>query len=104
MVTIATLAQKGAAFEGTLTTRSVSAPISIVPSECKTKDTARDFRIIARRNGFEVGAARIRASRTPGEAYISVTLSAPEFGTIHGNIAPDPASDDPQRRSSSGIR
>lgn len=95
---IATLTQKGEAFEGTLTTLSGSAPISIVPNERKTKDTAPDFRIIAGRNGFEVGAAWICTSRTTGEEFISVTLSAPEFGTIYGNIAPSPGSDDPAEK------
>ena len=98
MATTATLTQKGEALEGTLTTLSVSAPISITPNERRTKDNAPDFRIIPRRNGFEVGAAWIRTSRTTGEECILVTLSAPEFGTIYGNIAPAPGSDNPSKK------
>ena len=92
-----TLTQKGEAFESTLTGLSVRAPIRIIPNERKAKKTAPDFRIIARRNGFEVGAAWIRTARTTGEECISVTLSAPEIGTIYGNIAPASGSDDPAK-------
>lgn len=96
--TIATLTQKGEGFEGTLTTLSVSAPIALVPNERKASERAPDYRIVARKNGFEVGAGWVRTSKTSGEEYISVTLSAPEFGTIYGNVAPAPGSDDPGKR------
>ena len=43
-------------FEGTLTTLLVTAPIAIVPNGRKVKDNEPDFRVIARKNGYEVGA------------------------------------------------
>ena len=95
--TIATLTQKGENLEGTLHTLSVSAPIALVPNARKTKDNEPDFRVIGRRNGFEVGAGWRRISKTTGEEYISVSLSAPEFGTIYGNVAPAPG-DDPAKK------
>ena len=98
MATIATLTQKqDGNLEGTLTTLTITAPIALVPNARKSKDTAPDYRIVSRKNGFELGAGWIRTSKTTGDEYISVTLSAPEFGTIYGNVAPAPG-DDPTRK------
>ena len=98
MATIATLTQKqDGNLEGTLTTLTITAPIALVPNARKSKDTAPDYRIVSRKNGFELGAGWIRTSKTTGDEYISVTLSAPEFGTIYGNVAPAPG-DDPARK------
>jgi uncharacterized protein (DUF736 family) len=49
-----------------------------------------DYRIIAKKNGFELGAGWDRVSKTTGEDYISLSFSAPEFETIYGNMAPSP--------------
>ena len=43
--------------------------------------------------GIELGAGWNRISQKTGEEYISVSLSAPEFGTIYGNVAPAPGDD-----------
>jgi uncharacterized protein (DUF736 family) len=93
MAIIATLTQKNDGFEGTLTTLSITAPIVLAPNAGKAKDNEPDYRIIARKNGFELGAGWSRASKTTGEIYISVTLSAPEFGTIYGNVVTAPGQD-----------
>lgn len=94
MATIATLTVKeDGSMEGNLTTLNVSAPIALLHNGRKLKDNEPDFRIVSRRNGFELGAAWYRNSKTTGEDYLSVSLSAPEFGVIYGNVAPAPGED-----------
>jgi uncharacterized protein (DUF736 family) len=94
MATIATLTQKAdGTFEGQLTTLNVTAPIALVKNGRKAKDNEPDYRIVSRKNGFELGAGWNRTSKSSGEEYISVSLSAPEFGTIYGNVAPAPGED-----------
>jgi len=94
MATIATLTVKqDGSLEGTLATLNVTAPIAILPNTRKSKDAEPDFRIISRKNGFELGAGWNRISKNTGEEYVSVSLSAPEFGTIYGNVAPAPGDD-----------
>ncbi|MGE4482930.1 DUF736 domain-containing protein [Acidocella sp.] len=94
MATIATLTQKAdGSFEGQLTTLSITAQIALVKNGRKVKDNEPDYRIVSRKNGFELGGGWNRTSKTSGEEYISVSLSAPEFGTIYGNVAPAPGDD-----------
>ena len=94
MATIATLTQKADGnFEGTLTTLNITAAIALMPNPRKAKESAPDFLIVSRKNGFELGAGWNRKSKSTGEEYISVSLSAPEFGTIYGNVAPAPGDD-----------
>ena len=96
--TIANLTVKSdGSLEGTLATLNVTAPIALVPNGRKTKDNEPDYRVISRKNGFELGAAWNRVSQTTGAEYVSVSLSAPEFGTIYGNVAPAPG-DDPSKK------
>lgn len=98
MATIATLTLKSDGnLEGTLATLNVTAPIALVPNGRKAKDNEPDYRIVSRKNGFELGAGWNRISKNTGEQYISVSLSAPEFGTIYGNVAPAPG-DDPTKK------
>ena len=97
MATIATLTQKADGnLEVMLTTLNVTAPIALVPNARKAKDSEPDYRIISRKNGFELGAGWNRRSKNTGDDYISVSLSAPEFGGIFGNVAPAPG-DDPTK-------
>jgi uncharacterized protein (DUF736 family) len=95
MTTIATLTEKAdGALEGTLATLNVTAQIAVVPNARKAKDNEPDYRIISRKNGFELGAGWNHISRSTGEEYVSVSLSAPEFGgVIYGNVAPAPGND-----------
>ena len=98
MPTIANLNVKAdGSFEGTLATLNVTAQIAIVPNGRKAKDNEPDYRILSRKNGFEVGAGWNRRNTRDGGEYVSVTLSAPEFGTIYGNVAPAPG-DDPAKK------
>lgn len=92
--TIATLTQKSdGTLEGVLATLSVNTPIAIVPNATKANGDAPDYRVIARRNGFELGAGWNRTSKQTGEEYTSIKLSAPEIGVIYGNVAPAPGND-----------
>ncbi|MGN6096615.1 MAG: DUF736 domain-containing protein [Bosea sp. (in: a-proteobacteria)] len=98
MATIANLTAKSdGTMDGTLTTLNVTAPISIIPNARKAKDSEPDFRVVSRKNGFELGAGWNRFSQNTGAEYVSVSLSAPEFGTIYGNIANAPG-DDPSKK------
>ncbi|MDB5537851.1 MAG: hypothetical protein JWQ65_2726 [Devosia sp.] len=98
MATIATLTQKtDGSLEGTLTTLNVTAQIAIVANARKAKENEPDFRIVSRKNGFELGAGWNRTSQATGAEYVSVSLSAPEFGTIYGNIANAPGEDDTKK-------
>lgn len=95
MTTIANLTVKqDGTLEGTLATLSVTAQISIIPNARKAKDNEPDYRIVSRKNGYELGAGWNRISKNTGEEYVSVSLSAPEFGgVIYGNVAPAPGND-----------
>ena len=95
--TIATLVTKGDTFEGILHTLALNVPIVLVPNATKMKDMEPDYRIISRRNGFELGGGWKRISKSSGEEYISVSLSAPELGKIYGNLAPAPGGDPSKR-------
>lgn len=98
MATIANLTVKAdGSFEGTLATLTVTAPIAIVPNGRKAKDSEPDYRVISRKNGFELGAGWIRTAQTTGAEYVSVSLSAPEFGNIYANVANAPG-DDPLKK------
>lgn len=98
MATIATLTSKNdGSLEGTLATLTVTAPIAVIPNARKTKDSAPDYRIICRKNGFELGAGWNRVSQNSGAEYISVSMSSPEFGTIYGNIANAPGDDESKK-------
>jgi uncharacterized protein (DUF736 family) len=94
MATIATLTQKNDGnFEGTLATLTVTAQIALVPNSRKAKENEPDYRIISRKSGFELGAGRNRTSKSSGEEYISVSLSAPEFGDDLRQRRPAPGED-----------
>mgnify|MGYP002777622774 CR=1 FL=1 len=98
MTTIANLTVKeDGSLEGTLATLNVSAQITLVPNTRKVKDSEPDYRIVSRKNGFELGAGWKRFAQSTGAEYISVTFSAPEFGTIYGNVANAPG-DDPMKK------
>ncbi|WP_454885425.1 DUF736 domain-containing protein [Sphingomonas oryzagri] len=96
-VTIANLNVKADdTLEGTLATLLVTAPIAIIPNMRKANEMSPDYRVVSRKNGFELGAGWNKVSEK-GNDYISVTLSAPEFGTIYGNVANAPG-DDPKKK------
>src|SRR3546814_3383938 len=72
MATIANLTVKSdGSFEGTLATLSVTAPIAILPNGRKTKDSEPDYRVVSRKNGFELGAGWVRTSQARSEEHTS---------------------------------
>jgi len=79
--------------EGTLATLMVTVPIAIVPNGRQTKESEPDFRVVSRRNGFELGGGWTKTARSTGAEYISVSLSAPELGEIFCNVANAPGED-----------
>lgn len=92
--TIANLTVKqDGTLEGMLTTLNVNVPIALVPNAMRANEDSPAMRVIARRNGFEIGAGWHRTSKQTGEEYLSIKLAAPEFGVIFGNLAPAPGND-----------
>ena len=92
--TIANLTVKqDGSLEGVLATLNFNVPIAMLPNATKSSEDAPDFRVVARRSGFELGAGWNRISRHTGEEYTSVKLAAPEIGVIYGNVAPAPGND-----------
>ncbi len=66
-------------YRGTLRTLSISAALKIMPNKEKKPDSDQpDFRVYA--NGAEIGGAWIRQGKETGADYVSVSISAPEFG------------------------
>ena len=64
MASIANLTVKDdGSFEGTLATLMVTAPIAIVPNGRKVKDSEPDYRVISRKNGYELGAGWVKTSQ-----------------------------------------
>jgi uncharacterized protein (DUF736 family) len=65
-------------FSGNLKTLSIRASIDIIPNPSKTADTQPDFRVVS--EGVEIGAAWNKVGENSGKDYVSLSLSAPEFG------------------------
>lgn len=66
-------------YRGTLRTLSISAALKIMPNKEKKPDSDQpDYRVYA--NGAEIGGAWIRKNKENGADYVSVSISAPEFG------------------------
>jgi uncharacterized protein (DUF736 family) len=66
-------------YRGTLRTLSISAALKIMPNKEKKPDSDQpDYRVYA--NGAEIGGAWIRKNKDTGADYVSVSISAPEFG------------------------
>lgn len=85
--------QDDGSYRGYLATLSIRKNISLVPKE-KTKDSQPDFLVMA--GDVEVGAAWNKTGQASGNEYVSVSLSAPEFGvrTIYANLGRAADSDD----------
>lgn len=78
MPAIGNVTRSGNGFKGQLKTLSIRAEIEIVPNTRKSGDTHPDYRVLSA--GVEVGAAWNRRSESSGNDYVSLSLSAPEFG------------------------
>ena len=82
-------------YEGELKTLSVRADISIVPVTDKASHNQPDFRVLSR--GVEIGAGWLRIGQMSGKEYVSLSISAPEFGskTLYANLGRAAGQTDP---------
>lgn len=81
-------------YEGELRTLSLRASIAILPVGDKQTETQPDFRVMAQ--GIEIGAGWQRIGQTSGKEYISLSISAPEFGkTLYANLGRAAGQGDP---------
>ena len=81
-------------YEGELKTLSVRAEISLVPVADKASPAQPDYRVMS--HGIEIGAGWQRIGQTSGKEYISLSISAPEFGkTLYANLGRAAGQSDP---------
>lgn len=81
-------------FKGQLKTLSIRAEIEISPNRSKSNEAQPDYRVVA--GGVEIGAGWVRHSETSGNDYVSLSLSAPEFGPrrLYANLGRAAGQDD----------
>lgn len=93
MASIGTVTRrKDGSFVGRLKTLSFSAPISIEPVKSKTDESHPDFRVVS--DGMDIGAGWIKKGKMSGKDYVSLSMSAPEFGTLYANLGRAAGQDD----------
>ena len=82
-------------YKGQLKTVSIRAEIEIVPNDQKNNDSQPDYRVYT--GDVEIGAGWKKTSSSSGKDYISLSLSAPEFGPrrIYANLGQAAGSDNP---------
>ncbi len=85
--------QKDGSYSGFLSTLSIRKNIVFQPKE-KTTDNQPDFVIMA--GQVEVGAGWNKIGQASGKKYISVSLTAPEFGnrTLYANLGREAGQED----------
>jgi len=66
-------------YTGTIETLTLKAEVEFEPVERKSSEKAPDFRIFAKKTGYELGAAWEKTSRETGAHFISVSLDDPSF-------------------------
>ena len=66
-------------YTGTIETLTFKAEAEFEPVERKSSEKAPDFRIFAKKTGYELGAAWQTTSRETGAHYLSVKLDDPSF-------------------------
>ncbi len=81
-------------FTGQLKTLSIRAEITIQPNTRKASDAQPDYRVVS--GDVEIGAGWNRHSETSGRDYVSLSLSAPEFGPrrLYANLGRAAGDDD----------
>ena len=83
--------QKDGSFVGKLKTLSID-DIRIVPVKKKEKPSHPDYRVSCK--GIDVGAAWKKVGKESGKEYVSLSISAPEFGTMYANLGKAAGQDD----------
>lgn len=88
--------QPDGSYTGSLRTLSIRTTIDIAPIDDKAEEGHPDYRVYAE-DGVEIGAAWIRRSKSSGKDYVSLSLTAPEFGprALYANLGRRAGSDDP---------
>ena len=83
-------------YEGTLAMVSLKTRIRILPNRAKENDAQPDFRVYTE-DRVEIGGGWHRVGRTRGNAFVSLTFSAPELGPnkIYANLGRAAGQDDP---------
>jgi uncharacterized protein (DUF736 family) len=73
-------------YEGELRTLTIRADIAILPVADKAAPNQPDYRVLSQ--GIEIGAGWLRKGQTSGKEYVSLSISAPEFGsrTLYANL------------------
>lgn len=66
-------------YVGTIETLTLKVEVEFVPVERKSSEKAPDFRIFAKKTGYELGAGWDTTSRETGARYISTKLDDPSF-------------------------
>ena len=86
--------QGNGGYKGQLKTLTIRADIDIVPNTGKTHETQPDFRVLSQ--GIELGAGWFRKGETSGKVYVSLSISAPEFGStkLYANLGRAAGQDD----------
>ena len=86
--------QDNGGYKGQLKTLTIRADIDIVPNTSKTHETQPDFRVLSQ--GIELGAGWVRKGETSGKDYVSLSISAPEFGStkLYANLGRAAGQDD----------
>ena len=79
-------------YKGQLKTLTIKTDVEFVPNTNKSKERAPDFSIYAG-DRIEIGAAWNKTSQA-GNPYVSLTLSAPEFGKLCANLGRAAGQDD----------
>ena len=87
--------QTNGGYSGHLATLTVKTPIEFIPIKDKGSDRQPDFRLMA--GNVEVGAAWVKTGKESKEDYVSVTITAPEFGQkkLYANLGKAAGQDDP---------
>ena len=83
-------------YEGTLSTMSLRKRIRIVPNSTKEREAQPDFRVYTE-DRVEIGGGWNRVGKNSGNAYVSLTFAAPEFGAtkIYANLGRAAGQEDP---------
>ena len=73
-------------YEGELRTLTIRADIAVLPVADKASPNQPDYRVLSQ--GIEVGAGWLRKGQASGKEYVSLSISAPEFGarTLYANL------------------
>ncbi len=81
-------------YKGQLKTVSIRAEIDIIPNRDKSAETHSDFRVLTQ--GVEIGPAGSVGGENSGKDYVSLSLSAPEFGPrkLYANLGRAAGQDD----------